>query len=181
MPKEGLMNRLFSLVLISLFALVICLRSSSKSPSDEETLKNLEMEAARHAGFSDEDIAFQKSIFGSRVIGIGYLGHAYEQTPAAFEKFILKIRTANPDARTSVEISDIKVFVSGDTALVTYRGISASSGFKDPKQNVAARHFVSLDTWQKQSGDWKVIAGAAVPTEPIPAEAYKTTPPPATN
>jgi hypothetical protein len=175
------MNRLFSLVLITVFALVICVRSLSKPPSDEETLKNLEMEAAKHAGFSDPDIAFQKSIFGSRVTSIGYLGHISDQTPAAFEKFIVRIRTANPAAKVSVDISDIRVTISGDTAAVTYQGTSTSSGFKDPNQNIPARHFVSLDTWQKQSGEWKVIAGAAVPTEPIPAEAYKMSPRPTTN
>jgi hypothetical protein len=180
-PKEGPMNRLLSLMLVSVFMLVICIRSSSKPPSDDETLKNLEMEAARHAGFSDEDIAFQKGIFGLRVVGIGYLGHISEQSPDSLEKLLVRLRTANPAAKTNLEISDIKVVISGDTAMVTYRGISTSSGFKDPNANISGRHFVSLDTWQKQSGTWKVIAGAAVPTEPIPPEAYKKPLPPAKN
>jgi hypothetical protein len=180
-PKEGPMNRLLSLMLVSVFMSVICIRSSSKPPSDDETLKNLEMEAARHAGFSDEDIAFQKGIFGLRVVGIGYLGHISEQSPDSLEKLLVRLRTANPAAKTNLEISDIKVVISGDTAMVTYRGISTSSGFKDPNANISGRHFVSLDTWQKQSGTWKVIAGAAVPTEPIPPEAYKKPLPPAKN
>src|SRR5207249_7621710 len=42
--KGGPMNRLFSLLLISLFTLVICPRTSSMPTSDEETLKNLEID-----------------------------------------------------------------------------------------------------------------------------------------
>src|SRR6059058_4546185 len=77
--KGGPMNRLFSLLLISLFTLVICPRTSSMPTSDEETLKNLEMEAAKHSGFSDADVAFQKSILGPRVISIDPLGHVYPE------------------------------------------------------------------------------------------------------
>jgi hypothetical protein len=175
------MNRLFSLMLISFFALVTCIRSSSKPPSDEETLKNLEIEAARNVGFSDANIAFQKGVFGSRVIGIDYLGHINDRTPATFEKIMIGIRKVNPDAKASVDMSDIKVVISGDTAVVTYRGTSTLSGLRDPNQNISAKHYVSLDIWQKQSGEWKVIAGAAVPTEPIPAEICKIPPKPATN
>ena len=175
------MNRLFSLLLISVFALVICMRTSSKPPSDEETLKNLEMEGAKHPGYSDADIAFQKSTMGTRVISIDPLGHVYDQTPADLEKMEVGIRTSNPDAKASMEIHDIKVSISGDTAVVTFRGTYTSTGFKDPNANVPGAHFVSVDTWQKQSGKWKLIAGAAVSTEPIPAEAYKMPAPGASN
>ena len=44
------MSRLFSLLIISLFTFVICTRTSSMPTSDEETLKNLEMEAGKHSG-----------------------------------------------------------------------------------------------------------------------------------
>jgi len=175
------MNRLFSLLLISLFTLVICTRTSSMPTSDEETLKNLEMEAAKHSGFSDADVAFQKSILGPRVVSIDPLGHVYDQSQADYEKMIVGIRTANPDAKASTDIHDVKVRISGDTATVAYAGTYTSSGFKDPNANVPGAHFVSIDTWQKQSGKWKLIAGAAVSTEPIPAEAYKMPAPGAAN
>ena len=175
------MTRLFSLLLISLFTLLICTRTSSMPTSDEETLKNLEMEAAKHSGFSDADVAFQKSILGPRVVSIDPLGHVYDQSQADYEKMIVGIRTANPDAKASTDIHDVKVRISGDTATVTYAGTYTASGFKDPNANVPGAHFVSIDTWQKQSGKWKLIAGAAVSTEPIPAEAYKMPAPGAAN
>jgi hypothetical protein len=167
------MNRLFSLLLISLFTLVICSRTLSRPTSDEETLKNLEMEAAKHPGYGESDVAFQKTIMGAHFIFIDPLGHTYDQTPADYEKMAVGIRTTNPDATVKIEIKDIKVRISGDTATVTYGGIYTATGFKDPNANVPGAHFVAVDTWQKQSGKWKFLAGAAVSTEPIPAEAYK--------
>ena len=175
------MNRLFASVFISVFALVTCVRTSSKPQSDEETLKNLEMQGAKHQGFSDADIAFQKGIIGTRVIYIDPVGHLYDQTPADFEKVAVGTRTSNPDATASSEIHDIKVSISGDTATVTFRGIYTSSGFKDPNANVSGGHFVAVDTWQKQSGKWKLIAAAAVSTEPIPPDVYKMPAPGASN
>lgn len=175
------MKRSFPLLLILLFILVICTQTSSMPASDEETLKNLEMEAAKHSGFSDADLAFAKTILGPRVITVDPFGHIYDQSPADFEKMVVGIRTANPDAKATSDIHDIKVRISGDTATVTYAGTYTATGFKDPNANVPGAHFVTIDTWQKQSGKWKVLAGAAVSTEPIPAEAYKTPAPGASN
>src|SRR5207302_8495778 len=104
--KGGPMNRLFSLLLISLFTLVICPRTSSMPTSDEETLKNLEMEAAKHSGFSDADVAFQKSILGPRVLSMDPLGDVYDQSSADYEKMIVGIGTANPDQKASTDIHD---------------------------------------------------------------------------
>ena len=94
---------------------------------------------------------------------------------------VVGIRAANPDAKASTEIRDIKARISGDTATVTYGGTYTSSGFKDPNANVPGARFVVVDTWQKQSGKWKLISSAAVSTEPIPAEAYKMPAPGASN
>lgn len=132
------------------------------------------MEAAKHSGFGDSDVAFQKSILGAHCMSVDPLGHVYDQTPADYEKMIVGIRSGNPDAKAQSEISDIKVRITGDTATVTFSGIYTATGFKDQNANVPGAHFVAVDTWQKQSGKWKIIAGAAVSTGPIPAEAYKT-------
>jgi ketosteroid isomerase-like protein len=167
------MNRVFSLLLISLFTLVICSRILSKPTSDEETLKNLEMESAKHPGYGESDVTFQKSLQADHFVFVDPLGHVYDQTPADFEKMAVGIRTKDPDAKVKNEINDIKVRISGDTATVTYSGTYTATGFKDPNANVPGAHFVAVDTWQKRSGKWKFLAGAAVSTDPIPAEAYK--------
>jgi ketosteroid isomerase-like protein len=167
------MNRLLSLLLVSLLTLVVCTRTFSRPTSDEETLKNLEMESAKHPGYGESDVTFQKSLQGNHFVFVDPLGHVYDQTPAEYEKMAVGIRTQNPDVKVKNEINDIKVRISGDTATVTYSGTYTAMGFKDSNANVPGAHFVAVDTWQKQSGKWKFLAGAAVSTEPIPADAYK--------
>ena len=46
------MNRLLSLLLVSLLTLAVCTRTFSRPTSDEETLKNLEMEARSIQGMA---------------------------------------------------------------------------------------------------------------------------------
>jgi ketosteroid isomerase-like protein len=173
------MKRLLSLLLLSLLTVVICTtRTSSQSTSDEETLKKLEIEGAKHAGMSDADIAFGKSIDAEHVVSVDPLGHVSDQTPGDIEKMSLGIRKADPDVKASGEIQDIKVRISGDTAIVTYSGTYNATGHKDARYDVPNAKFVAVDTWQKRSGQWKLLAQAFVATEPIPAEVYKLPPPP---
>ena len=173
------MKRLLSLLLLSLLTLVIgTTRTSSQSTSDEETLKKLEMEGAKHAGMSDADIAFGKSIDAEHVVSVDPLGHVSDQTPADVEKMSLGMRKADPDVKASIEIQDIKVRISGDTAIVSYSGTYNATGHKDARYDVPNGKFVAVDTWQKRSGQWKILAQAIVATEPIPSEVYKLPPPP---
>jgi hypothetical protein len=175
------MNRILSAVLFTAVVLVLSARTLSHPASDDETVKNLEMESSKHPGFSDADIAFQKSLMSEKVTFVDPLGHVYEQSPADFEKVNKEMRAANPDGKISVELSDVKVRVSGDTATALIHGTYTASGMKDPNQNVPGAKYIAFDTWQKQSGKWKQLGGAAVSTTPIPAEAYKTAAPGSTN
>ena len=172
------MKRLLSLLLLSLLAFVICATRTSSQSSDEETLKKLEIEGAKHAGTSDADIAFGKSVNAEHVITVDPLGHVSDQTPGDVEKMTLGIRKADPGVKASVEIQDIKVRISGDTAIVTYSGTYNATGHKDARYDVPNAKFVAVDTWQKRSGQWKVLAQAFVATDQIPAEVYKLPPPP---
>jgi hypothetical protein len=175
------MNRVLSAVLFTTVVLVLCARTMSHPQSDDAAVKDLEMESAKHPGYSDADIAFQKSLMSDRVTFVDPLGHIYEQSPAEFEKVMKETRAANPDAKNSVELGEVKVRVSGDTATALIHGTYTSSGMKDPNQNVPGAKYVALDTWQKQSGKWKQLGGAAVSTGPIPPEAYKAPGPGSTN
>ena len=80
------MNRLISALFLSLLMLVICTTRTSYQSSDEETLKKLETEGAKHAGTSDADIAFGKSVNAEHVITVDPLGHVSDQTPGDVEK-----------------------------------------------------------------------------------------------
>ena len=173
------MNRLMSLLLLSTLTLLICpTRTWSQQTSDEETLKKLELEGAKHSGTSDADIAFAKSITAAHALSVDPLGHVLDLTPADIEKMSVGMRKADPDVKVSVEIQDIKVRISGDTAIVTYSGTYNATGHKDARYDVPNAKFVAADTWQKQSGKWKILAQTFVATEPIPSDVYKLPPPP---
>src|ERR1700730_17145421 len=99
--KEGPMKRLISLLLLSVFTLVLCTtRTSSKPTADEETIKKWELEGAKHSGTSDADIAFAKSVFAETFVAIDPLGHVTELTPASMEKMTLGMRKADPTLRS---------------------------------------------------------------------------------
>jgi ketosteroid isomerase-like protein len=166
------------LLLLTVTVAIWTTRTWSQQTSDEETLKKLEMEGAKHAGLSDADIAFAKSTNAEHVVSVDPLGHVSDQTPADLEKMTVGMRKADPDVKASVEIQDIKVRISGDTAIVTYSGVYNATGHKDARYDVPNAKFVAVDTWQKQSGKWKVLAQAFVATEPIPSDVYKLPPPP---
>ncbi|MFY9729257.1 MAG: nuclear transport factor 2 family protein [Candidatus Acidiferrales bacterium] len=173
------MKQLLSLLCLPLLLVMICpTQTLSQSASDEETLKKLEIEGAKHAGTSDADIAFGKKVNSEHVVSVDPLGHVSDQTPADMEKMTLGIRKADPDIKASVEIQDIKVRISGDTAIVTYSGTYNATGHKDARYDVPNAKFVAVDTWQKQSGKWKILAQTFVATEPIPSDVYKLPPPP---
>jgi len=173
------MNRLISLFLVSTLTVVICTtRTWSQQTSDEETLKKLEMEGAKHAGMSDADMAYMKANSAAHIVTVDPLGHVSVQTPADVEKMTIGMRKADPDVKATIEIQDIKVRISGDTAIVTYSGTYNATGHKDTRYDVPNAKFVAVDTWQKQSGKWKVLAQTFVATEPIPSEVYKLPPPP---
>jgi len=173
------MKQLLSLLCLPLLLVMIYpTQTSSQSASDEETLKKLEIEGAKHAGTSDADIAFGKKVNSEHVVSVDPLGHVSDQTPADMEKMTLGMRKADPDIKASIEIQDIKVRISGDTAIVTYSGTYNATGHKDARYDVPNAKFVAVDTWQKQSGKWKILAQTFVATEPIPSEVYKLPPPP---
>jgi ketosteroid isomerase-like protein len=173
------MNRLLSLLCVSLLTVVICpTRTSSQSTSDEEALKKMELEGAKHAGMNDADIAYVKNVNAAHVVTVDPLGHVSDQTPGDVEKMSVGMRKADPGVKASVEIQDIKVRISGDTAIVTYSGTYNATGHKDARYDVPNAKFVAVDTWQKQSGKWKVLAQAFVATEPIPSDVYKLPPAP---
>jgi ketosteroid isomerase-like protein len=173
------MNKRTSFLMLCLLILAIgATRVWPQSTSDEETLKKLELDRAKHGGTSDAEIAFDKSISSAYVVSIDPLGHVYDQTPADLEKMELGMRKADPDVKVTLEIQDIKVRISGDTAIVTLSGTYNATGHKDARYDVPNAKFVAADTWQKQSGQWKMLAGVAVSTEPIPSNVY-TLPPPA--
>ena len=174
------MNRTISLLLLSLFALLLCTtRSSSKPTSDEEAIRKLELEGAKHSGTSDADIAFAKSIFSETFVSVDPLGHVTELSPASMEKMALGMKKADPEVKVTNEIQDIKVRISGDTAVVTLSGTYNATGHKDPRYDVPNAKYMAANTWQKRYQATHACSPNSIPRCRSPAA--KASPPRARN
>jgi ketosteroid isomerase-like protein len=159
--------------LLVLVAFVCGVSRALSSPTDAETIRNLETEWAKHVGFTETDVAFQKTILGPHAVYLDVFGRLNEAMDADLEKIAGAARIANAHSQISVQIRNVKVRISGDTAIVTYAGSFAASGLNENYWNTSVVPFTCIDIWQKQSGTWKFIAGADVPTRPISADVYK--------
>jgi hypothetical protein len=70
------------------------------------------------------------------------LGHLADQTPADFEKMELGMRKVDPDVKVTIDVHDIKVRISGDTAIVTYSGT-----YTLPATKLLATTFPAPSSW----------------------------------
>jgi len=101
-------KRIFFLMLCLLILAIGTTRVWPQSTADEEALKKLELDAAKHGGTSDADITFEKSISSAHVESIDPLGHVLDQTPEDLEKMELGMRKSDPDVKVTLEIHDPK-------------------------------------------------------------------------
>lgn len=77
-----------------------------------------------------------------------------------------KPNPSDPNVKATQTLSDIRVDLYGETALVNYKMTETDTGHKDSALNTTD-HFACLDTFVQRSGRWYFIGGACAPTEPI--------------
>jgi hypothetical protein len=171
--------RCLSLSVLSL-AVGVAQTSQGQNQSDEPTLLKLQREWTEHPGITEADITFDKSIMSDHFIQNDGFRNVYYLTPTEWETGARALRQANPNAKARVDLRDITVHLFGDTAIVTYTGTYTTSGYKDSRYNYILK-FASADTWQKQAGQWKILADWNTPTEPIRPELYNLPPLPGMN
>jgi ketosteroid isomerase-like protein len=147
----------------------------SAPASDEETLKNLEMEWSKYSNNTPKDADFLKGIMGPEFVTLFPHGAISVVTPSNVDAEFSKFNAAEPDGKFVYVYTDVKARVFGDVGIVTYKQKSTGTGFKNPDYNISIETSV-VDTWQKQSGKWKVLSSANVPRHQLPQALYKTQP-----
>ena len=157
--------------LFVLLGLLTGVLARSTPPSDEETLKNLELEWSKCSNYTQKDADCFKGVMGPQLVIVYPTGFLAEVTKDNIDGIYSKVLAENPKGKSSYEYSDIKVRVFGDTGIVTYSQKTTSAGYSDPKMNGSLEMSV-VDTWQKQSGKWKVLVSANVSRHSIPPEQY---------
>jgi hypothetical protein len=74
---------------------------------------------------------------------------------------------SDPNAKTTIELSDFHVDIYGQTALVSYKQTSTDTGHKDAALDVTD-HYGCMDTFVKRKGSWYAVGTACSPSEPMP-------------
>lgn len=165
----------FYLGLVAFLGLFTGVLTRSTPPSDEETLKNLELEWSKCSNYTQKDADCFKNVMGPKLVVISPNGLLIEFTKNNIDAIYSKWLAENPNAKNVYDYSDIKVSVFGDTAIVTYSQKTTMVGYSNPKFNGSVEMSV-VDTWQKESGKWKVLVSANVSRHPMPPEVYQSTP-----
>jgi hypothetical protein len=147
----------------------------SAPTSDEETLKNLEMESSKYSNYTQKDADFLKGIMGPEFVILFPQGTLSVLTPSNVDKEFSKNNAAEPDGKYIWVFSDVKARVFRDVGIVSYKQNTTGTGFKNPDYNISIEMSV-VDTWQKQSGKWKLLSSANVSRHQLPESLYKTQP-----
>lgn len=83
-----------------------------------------------------------------------------------------KPNPSDPNVKATQTLSDIRVELYGDTALVNYKMTETDTGHKDSALNTTD-HFACLDTFVRRSGRWYLIGTGCAPTEPMSEAEWK--------
>jgi hypothetical protein len=93
----------------------------SAPTSDEETLKNLEMESSKYSNSTQKDADFLKGIMGPEFVILYPQGTSSVLTPSNVDKEFSKYNAAEPDGKYIWVYSDVKARVFGDVGIVSYK------------------------------------------------------------
>ena len=136
--------------------------------ADKQKLIEIEKAFAATATPGPESAAVAKQYF--------YDGNLPQLTPLGRIGVLSKARAveltskpdpSDPDVKSSATVSDIRVDLYGDTALVTYKLTNTDTGHKNSVLNTTDR-FGCLDTFVKQKGQWLLVGDACAYENQIP-------------
>jgi hypothetical protein len=136
--------------------------------TDKQKLIAIEKDFAANPNPGAESVAVDKKYLydGSlnQVTGTGRIGTL---TKAQIIELSAKPNPADPNAKSTVEVSDFHVDIYGDTALVSYKLTGTDTGHKDEALNTSD-HYGCMDTFVKRKGNWYAIGNACAPSDPLP-------------
>jgi hypothetical protein len=141
----------FSLALTAVASVAALGFAQSATPSDAETvaaITQLENDAVK------ADLA-QDASFYDRYLADGWTGGTSRGTWDSKQSLVADMKDTKNNKTNSENISNVKVQVYGDTAIASYTNTYDSM----IKGQHYARTIISTDTFIRQNGQWKQIAG----------------------
>jgi len=136
--------------------------------TDKQKLIAIEKEFAANPNPGTESVAVDKKyLYDGSLNQVTGMGRTGSLTKAQIIELSAKPNPADPDAKSTIEISDLHVDIYGDTALVRYKLTGTDTGHKDAALN-ATDHYGCMDTFIKRKGNWYAIGNACAPSDPLP-------------
>jgi len=141
----------FSLALTAVASMAALALAQSTTPSDSDTvaaITQLEHDAVK------ADLA-QDSSFYDRYLADDWTGGTSRGTWDTKRSLVADMKDPQNNKTNSESIRDVKVHVYGDTAIASYTSTYDSM----IKGQHYARTIISTDTFIRQNGEWKQVAG----------------------
>lgn len=109
----------------------------------------------------------KKYLFDGTLMQLTGLGQVGALTKARIVDLSGTPNPADPDVKSKALISDFRIQLYGDTALVAYKYTNTDTGHKDATLNTTD-HYSCLDTFVKRNGMWSLVGNACAPSSPLP-------------
>jgi ketosteroid isomerase-like protein len=137
---------------LALFAVGILHTSVAQAASADETAVAKALEAFREAQFTHDAKAFG-------ALCADELSYSHSDAHVEDKATFIKNATGNTSKFVSLEYKDPWIRVVGDTAIVRFHWVAESETVADGKKSSTNLHILMI--WQKQAGNWKLLARAS--------------------
>jgi ketosteroid isomerase-like protein len=138
------MQRSLLVAIIAMFA-VVAIRAQAPSAAEKDLIK---LENDWSTAWQKKDAAFLQKLFADEYLSTGSSGATYSKAQD------LANLTSEGTSLTSFALTDLKVHVYGDTAVVT--GLNTTKSTFKGKDDSGAYRFT--DVFVKRDGRWQVVA-----------------------
>lgn len=142
-----------SITLLALAGLLLSINAMARMPKGDDAKAIAEITKLENDSVK-ADLAGDTSFYEKNVADDYTGGHSYGTTETKQSMLAAMKDTANNKTK-SRSISNLKVRVWGDTAVATYDDTYDSIINGKP----LARTVISTDTFHRQNGEWKLVAG----------------------
>jgi ketosteroid isomerase-like protein len=137
---------------VALVAVGLLGASSARAvTADEETVAK-RLEAFRAAQFAHDAKALN-------ALCSDELSYSHSDAHVEDKATFVKNATSDKTKFLSLEYKDPWIHVVGDTAIVRFHWVAESETIADGKKSATNLHILMI--WQKQAGDWKLLARAS--------------------
>ena len=155
-----------------LLLLVFAAASAASAQDDKQKLMDIEKAFAAQATNGPEaaNVA-KKYLYDGNVLQLTGTGRIGIMTKAQVVDLMGKPDPSDPAVKSTQTVSDFRIEIDGDTALVGYKMTNTDTGHKDATLNATVK-YGCLDTFVKKGGQWYSLAGACSRTEPISKTEY---------